>query len=217
LGAIRFGIAPICRVNRAIPRWIAPYELNLTPVLCAISFSTAVVADRTKKQQIGGDDMPGQDNTQNEPRDERGRWPTGGSRSADTASSSDLLAAARAALSGTPMADAQDRLDVVASRIDKDSGGDVGAALATGKADGAGLVADMLNHISMHPKGKLSPATAEIATILRGVVIGLQPGQSDACARLRWHSCETSSADQRERDRLSRRSRCRTPSNKARA
>ena len=120
--------------------------------------------------------MAGQDNSQNEPRDERGRWTSGGGSAVDSSATSALRDGVNGALSGLPIA-AHNRLDAALNRFDRNSLGDAAAALPTGKADGAGLLADTLNQVSINGKGGFGHANPDMIAALREVATGLQPGQ----------------------------------------
>lgn len=110
-----------------------------------------------------------------EPRDERGRW-TSGSDGATTAQA--LREGVATALSGVGLA-AHDRLDLIVSRFEQNFRGDVGGALAAGKADGAGVLADVLNQLLLRTQTAMGHAPTGKVAELRGIAIGLQPGQSE--------------------------------------
>jgi hypothetical protein len=120
--------------------------------------------------------MAGQDNWENEARDEKGRWTSGGGgRGADYPALRDGVGAA---LAGMPMP-VRDRLDVMAGRIDRDSRGDVGGALAAGeRANGASVLADTLTQVSMFGKGNFGQASPAVVAALRGIAVGLQAGHT---------------------------------------
>ena len=73
-----------------------------------------------------------------------------------------------------------ERLDAMVGGFDRNFRGDLGAALPTGKADGAGVLADTLNQVLINGRGTLGRADPTIITVLRGVAIGLQPQQNAA-------------------------------------
>jgi hypothetical protein len=127
--------------------------------------------------------MDGRDNWQNEPRDERGRWTTSGAASS-RGETQVFIDGVNAALSGQPIA-VQDRLNAMLRRFDRNVLGDVGTALAGGKADGAGVLADTLNQLSLYAKSGFSQSDPEMIAALRDIANGLRSnhdGQSRQAA-----------------------------------
>ena len=121
--------------------------------------------------------MAGENNWQNESRDERGRWTSGSDCAVGISTASSLADGVKAALSGLPMA-AHDRLDAMAAAFDRGFLGDVAAATPAGKADGASVLADMLNQVSINGKGGFGQANPNTIAALRDISAGLQPAQS---------------------------------------
>ena len=55
---------------------------------------------------------------------------------------------------------------------------DAGAALAVGRLDGPGVLADTLNQLSLHDQGHFTAAPPAMERILHGIATGLRRGQS---------------------------------------
>ena len=120
--------------------------------------------------------MSGTDSWQNEARDERGRWTSGGSGASVNATPSSLINGVTSALSGQRVS-THDRLDAQVRAFDQKFLSDLGAALPAGKADGIGVLADTLNQVSINPKGDFDRANPEMIASLRAIAVGLQAGK----------------------------------------
>jgi hypothetical protein len=129
--------------------------------------------------------MAGEGNWQNECRDERGRWTSGSGCAVYGSKTLALAEGVKAALSGLPMA-AHNRLDVMVASFDRGFLGEIAAAIgspdaaatASGKADGASVLADTLNQVSINRKGSFGQANPSMIAALREVAARLQPGES---------------------------------------
>lgn len=123
--------------------------------------------------------MSRSENWRNEARDEKGRWISGDASGMDRNQASTVLDGVRSALSGLPLA-THDGLDSIVSCFDNRLREEIAAALPAGKADGTGVLADTLNQILLNPRGRFGRASPGTVLELRGIAIGLQPGQSPA-------------------------------------
>lgn len=89
-----------------------------------------------------------------------------------------------AALAGLPIG-AHDRLDAMVGQFGRGLLSEVARGLPKGKADGAGVLADTLNQVSINGRGKFGRANPDMIASLRGVAAGLRPGQPPKPARRR--------------------------------
>ena len=101
--------------------------------------------------------MDGQHDVTNQPRDDHGRWTSGGESFAGGLTGAAMGSGVDAALAGLPIA-AHDRLDAMIGQFDRRLLSEVARGLPRGKADGAGVLADTLNQVAINGNGKFGRA-----------------------------------------------------------